>query len=157
MLHYVYGQDDIVAPFVAQFLPYIDPRGFPRPMKTVGIVEDDGRLIAGLVYTNWNYKAGTIEISGAALPKHNWLTRETIFRMYGFPFLECDAQMVIKKVSADNEHLLAQLARGGFMFVQVPRLYGRGHDGVMCLLTREEWDRHPLYRRKQSDELKEAA
>jgi hypothetical protein len=92
-------------------------------------------LIAGLVYHNWDPEAGTIEISGAALPGHFWLTRPTLARMYQYPFLQCNCQMVVQRTPADNERLLYILARYGYSFVTVPRLLGRDRDCVVCTLT----------------------
>jgi RimJ/RimL family protein N-acetyltransferase len=147
MLRYVYGHDDAVAKFVAALIPHIDARGFPVAKSAIGVIDDEGRLIAGLVYTNWNSRAGTMDISGAALPGTNWLTRETILRGLAYPFEQCGCQMVVMRVLADNERLLRQLATSGFMFVKVPRLYGRDKDGVMCLLTDDVWQSNPILRR----------
>ena len=96
MLDYVYGYDEIVADFVAQLIPHCH-RGFGPNIKAVGVVSE-GNLIAGLIYHNWDPEAGSIEISAAALPGQNWLTRETIKRMYQFPFLQLGCQMVVQRV-----------------------------------------------------------
>jgi RimJ/RimL family protein N-acetyltransferase len=138
MLDYVYGQDDIVAGFVAQMIPTCSERGFGR-CKTVGVIDQDGKLIAGIVYHNYDPDAGIIEISGAALPGKVWLTRETIKRMYQYPFLQLRCQMVVQRNSADDERLLFMLSRYGYAFVPVPRMWGRDKDGVLCLLTSEAW------------------
>src|SRR5262245_26655894 len=102
MLRYVYGQDEIVARFVAMMIPHVGYRGFGN-CRAIGVIDDGGKLIAGLVYSNWNTMAGTIEISGAALPGAHWLTRETIRRMFEYPFEQCGCQMVMTRVLADNE------------------------------------------------------
>src|SRR4051812_12708873 len=102
MLRFVYGQDQVISRFVASMIPHVGWRGFGNA-KAIGIIDDAGRLIAGLVYSNWNPDAGTIEVSGAALPGSRWLTRETLNRMYDYPFNEIACQMVIKRVLADNE------------------------------------------------------
>ena len=159
MLRYVYGHDEVVAQFVAQMIPHV--REYSNSMgncKTIGVIDGDGKLIAGLVYHNYDPVAGHIEITGAALPKSRWLTRETIRRMYSYPFEQIGVQMVVQRTPADNEALLDQLARGGFMFVHWPRLYGRDRDGVICLLTAEEWARDPLHQRvNRNTEIREAA
>ena len=66
MLDYVYNYDELVARFVAMLIPHCR-RGFGR-CKTIGVIDDAGQLIAGLVYHNYDPEAGIIEISGAALP-----------------------------------------------------------------------------------------
>lgn len=137
MLDYVYGHDQIIADFVASMIPHC-ARGFGPNAKAIGVVDGE-RLIAGIVYHNYDPEAGIIEISGAALPKSRWLTRNTLAVMYGYPFLQCHCQMVVQRTPADDERLLAILARYGFMFVPIPRLFGRERDGVACLLTYEDW------------------
>lgn len=151
-LRYVYGQDEIIARFVAEVVG-----GMPfETCKAIGVIDDEGTLIAGVVYHHWNPAAGVIHMSAASLPGANWLTRETLSRMYEYPFDQCGCQMVLKTIPADREELLSLLAHGGYMFVAVPRLFGRDRDGVICLFTAEVWaksrfnknrkrvERHPL-------------
>lgn len=158
MLRYVYGHDNVIARFVAALIPHVGWRGFPVNSKAVGVIDQDGKLIAGIVYSGWNPDAGTIEISGAAVdPK--WLTRETLRRMFSYPFDECACQMVVMRVLATNERLLRQLAVYGFNFVEVKRLFGREHDGVICTLTVEAWRDNKFNKREVRvvEPLKEAA
>ena len=85
-MDYVYGYDEIVSDFVAQMIPACQQRGF-KNCKTIGIISDVS-LVAGLVYHNYNPDAGVIEISSAAIPGSRWMTRETVKRMYQYPFLQ---------------------------------------------------------------------
>jgi RimJ/RimL family protein N-acetyltransferase len=147
MLQYVYEQHEAVAHFVAQLIPHDrGGRGYGR-CKAIGVLDEAGNAIAGIVYFNYNADAGTIEIAGAALPKSRWLTRETIRRMYEYPFLQLGVQMIIQRTPADNESLLRQLAAYDYMFITVPRMFGRDRDGVLCLLTREAWEGNRFNRR----------
>ena len=130
MLQYIYGYDEGVAAFVARLIPHCR-RGFGPNIKAIGIADHE-QIIAGLVYHNFDPEAGIIEISGAALPGKHWLTRETIKRMYQFPFHQCDCQMVVQRTPADDEWLLGILARYGYTFMLLPRLFGRDRDGVIC-------------------------
>jgi hypothetical protein len=158
MLDYVYGHDELVAHFVATLIPHCR-RGFGPNTKAIGIIED-GSLIAGIVYHNYDPEAEIIEISGAALPKKNWLTRATLAVMYGYPFLQCGCQMVVQRTPADDERLLGILARYNFAFVKIPRLFGRDRDGVACLLTYEDWINNRFnqrLKRQLDDAMKEAA
>jgi RimJ/RimL family protein N-acetyltransferase len=137
-LRYVYDHHKAVADFVAALIPHCRTRGFGK-CKAIGVIDADGVLIAGLVYHNYDPEAEVIEISGAALPKTNWLTRETIRRMYGYPFLQLGCQMVVQRTPVDDRRLLAQLAAYNYMFIPVPRMFGRDRDGVLCMLTDEDW------------------
>ena len=112
MLDYVFGHDEVVAAFVAQLIPECRERGFGK-CRAIGVVDETG-LLGGLVYRNWCPEVGTIEISGAALPGTNWLSRRTIQIMYDYPFYSCGCQMVIKTTMADNEIVLRIMAAVGF-------------------------------------------
>jgi hypothetical protein len=155
MLDYVYNYDELVAGFVAQLIPHCR-RGFGR-CRTIGVVDGARQLVAGIIYHNWDPEAGIIEISGAALPGVHWLSRRTLMHMFGYPFIACGCQMVVQRTPADNELLLGVLARYGYAFVPVPRLFGRDRDGVVCLLTVEAWKDNKFNRRYTAADLKEAA
>lgn len=158
MLDYIYGHDEIVADFVAKLIPMVSQRGFGR-CKTIGVINERGHLICGAVYHNFDPVAGVIQISGAALADAPWLTRETLRRVYDYPFKQLGCQMVVMMVMADDERVLGQLAALGYAFITIPRLYGREQDGVVAMLTQEAWDKNPINLRinRQPQPLKEAA
>ena len=87
MHQYIFGQDEVVAQFVAQLIPECRERGFGK-CRAIGIADAEGNLLGGLVYRNWCPEVGTIEISGAAVPGTNWLSRRTIQIMYDYPFYQ---------------------------------------------------------------------
>jgi hypothetical protein len=145
-MDYIYGYDEIVARFVADLIPAIRGRGFSA-CKTIGIIDDGGMLVAGLVYHNWDPPAETIEISGAALPGKQWMTRETLKRMYQYPFLGVRAQMVINRVAFEDKRQLRMLAAYGYTFYQIANGLGRGKDLVIATLTREDWEANKFNQR----------
>lgn len=143
-LKYIYEQDRSVADFVARsklasgFTEWRS--GFvDKNLKAIGIANEDNELIAGIVFFNYHPEAGTIEMSVEALPKQHWLTRTTLAVMFQYPFLQCGCQMLMTKTSARSEHVLRMLAAMNFKFILVPRSGGRDEDGVICLLTFEDW------------------
>jgi hypothetical protein len=161
MLDYVYGHDEIVANFVSQLIPETRERGFPTASKAIGVIDDKGQLIAGLVYHNYNPEAGVIEMSGASLPGKYWLTRETLKRIYQYPFLQMGCQMVVMNV-ADGNVVLRTLKQLNYTFIRIPRLLGRDKDAIVCLLTREAWAGNKInqrYRHHVADDatIEEAA
>ena len=135
---YLFGEDEVVAAFVAQLIPHVRESGFGPDARTIGVLNADGALIAGLVYNNYDQKAGLIEMCGASIDAH-WLTRSTIERMYRYPFMQVGVQMLVQRTPVENERLLRQLAVYDYTFIKVPRMFGRGKDGVLCLLTYEDW------------------
>jgi RimJ/RimL family protein N-acetyltransferase len=156
MLHYVYGQNEIITQFAAQMIPHMHGRGFGRS-QTIGVVDNDGKLIAGIVFHNYHPEAGVMEMTVAALPGSRWVTRETLRRIHQFVFEQCACQMLMAVVPADNEALLRQPAQFGCMLVRIPRLLGRDRDAVLCLLTAEAWEATKFNKRAASVALKEAA
>jgi hypothetical protein len=145
MFDYVYGHDEVVARFVAQMIPSCRERGFGA-CKAIGVV-DTGSLIAGIVYHHWDPDAGVIEISAAALPNSGWLSRETLKRMYQYPFLEVGCQMVMQRIPAEDLRQQRMMAAYNFMLIKVPRMLGRDKDGVLGLLTYEDWADNKINRR----------
>jgi hypothetical protein len=146
MLRYVYDQSETVAHAVAKMIPHLHGRPFGK-CKAIGIIDEQGRMIAGLVYHNWLPEAGVIDLSVAALPGTGWFSRETVWRMYAYPFLDADVQMVSHLVPADATHSLRQLATLGCMLIEIPRILGRERDGVLGLLTREAWEDSKFHQR----------
>jgi RimJ/RimL family protein N-acetyltransferase len=139
----LYERDDDVAAFVG--LLTNNRRGYGKA-KAVGVMDDDGRLIGGIVFHNYSPEAKTIEMSGAGTDAR-WLTRDMIAAMSYYVFDQCGCQMAIMRVHADNERLLRQLAAAGFTFIKIPRLFGRDEDGIFCRLTFEDWQENKLYQR----------
>jgi RimJ/RimL family protein N-acetyltransferase len=156
MLEYVYGQDEIIASFVAQFIPECRERGFGK-CKAIGIADETG-LLAGLVYKNWQPELGTIEISAAALPETNWYSRRTIQVMHEYPFDQCGCQMVIITTMADNLIVQRILGAIGYNFYRIGRLGGRNKDGIVATLYDDQWEASKYnINRKRAGAQKEAA
>jgi len=148
-LKYLYNQDRLVADFVARsklasgFTEWGSGFG-DKNLKAIGVVDDPGdesvpELVAGLVYFNWHPEAGTIEVSIDARPRRRWLTPQTLAIMFQYPFLDCGCQMLITRTSARSEHVMRMLAAMNFSLIKIPRAGGRNEDGVLALLTYEDW------------------
>jgi hypothetical protein len=141
-LTYLYGQDEMVANWVAQMIPQVRRRGF-GPCKAIGVVDRDNELIAGLVYHHLYEDDETgerlMELSAAAVPGRRWFTPATIAVMHRYPFLECNCQMLVATTPATNLHVQRQLAVLGYDAVYLSRMYSRKLDGVLMRLTYEDW------------------
>jgi hypothetical protein len=148
MLDYVYGYDEIISRFVADLVPAWHGREMPPMMATIGVIDKDGHLVAGILYNNYDKQAGVIEMSGAALPGARWLTRETMWRAYQYPFLQLDCQMVVNRVPADDKSQLRQLIAFNYAPTLLPRMLGRDRDLVVCRLTREAWEANKFNRKR---------
>jgi RimJ/RimL family protein N-acetyltransferase len=138
----LYGQSDRVEAFVAGLIPRCAD-GF-GPCQAIGIVNDDGVLVAGWVWHGWDPSAGTMEFSGAAItPK--WMTREILHKLFAYAFDKVGCQLIMTRNSAGNTRLHRQLKAFGFTRYDVPRLFGRGEDGVFWTLLDDEWRASPFY------------
>ena len=63
-------------------------------------VEEDGQLIAGVIYESWN--RASIHAHIAALPGRNWLTREYLKLGFGYPFIQLGCSKIIAMVGEKN-------------------------------------------------------
>ena len=151
MIEFVYDHDEEISQFVAQLAPP-SGGGFGK-RKTIGVVDEQGRLIAGLVYFNYDPAAATIEF-GAAAVTPRWFNRAVYRRMFEYPFLECGCQQLYGRVRASNVLLLDELARLNFNLTIMPRMYGRDEDGVVCTLTDDQWLDSAIARRVYRDAIK---
>lgn len=110
-------------------------------------VFENGDLIAGMIYHNYEPEAGVIEISGAGTSKR-WLTRETLRKMFAYPFEECDCQAVVMRVDPDDVALRRMLTAYGFELYVIPRLRGRHKDENVFLLTDDAWASNKFNRKR---------
>jgi RimJ/RimL family protein N-acetyltransferase len=92
----IYGQDNRVADFVTS---QVDDLEFFGKINTLG-VEQDGELIAGVVFEN--YTGSSISMHVAALDGRNWLSKEFLFRVFAYPFLQLECNRVTGLVRTDN-------------------------------------------------------
>lgn len=143
---YVYGHDKLIADFVADLIPELHGRSLAHASKAMGVVSADGKLVAGVVWHNWDPFGLTMEMSGSSIDPR-WLTAETLKRMYQYPYLQLGCQMTYMRVAESNERLLRQLAAFNYSFIRLPRMLGRDKDMVLCLLTFEAWADNKICRR----------
>lgn len=154
MLTFVYGHDEAIADFIAQF--DTRPRAAIMNCKSIGVVDDDGNLVAGMTYYNYDATAGVIEF-GLASVDRRFANRTVYKRMFEYPFIELGCQMLFTRVRAGNEQILSQMARLNFNLTLIPRMYGRDDDGVIGTLTDDQWLDSALSRKIYRDVRREAA
>ncbi len=91
----IYGQDKRVCAWVAERVSeteFISARGLG--------LEQDGELIAGVVYENYTGKNITMHV--AAVPGKRWLNKDFLYRSFAYPFLQLNCNRVTGLVKADN-------------------------------------------------------
>ena len=118
-----------------------DSRGF-SPHCSMSVI-DGGTPVAAVIYHNLDPDAGVIEMSAGATSRR-WLQRHVLRFMFGVAFDLLACQMAILRVSADNEAMISIARRFGFDEFRVPRLYGRGTDGLLFCMTDDKWRQHDI-------------
>lgn len=132
----LYGHSAVVADFVSKIIPGAD-RGFGAS-TAMGVIDDGGKLVAGLVYHNWYPETGVIEISVASITKR-WLTRTVLRAIFAYPFDQLDIQLVVFRVAPADKGLRRILKAIGSTEHIIPRLRGRNEAEVVITLTVEAW------------------
>ncbi|WP_325347066.1 GNAT family protein [Xylophilus sp.] len=133
-----------IASFVASHIPGCE-RGFTN-FTTMGVVEGD-RLIAGVVFHNWNPESAVIELSAAALSKR-WLNRSVLTSLFSYPFDQLACQMVILRVAEQNKSMCRIAQAYGFTPYRIPRLRGRDEAEIVFTLTDDAWRSSRFHKRQ---------
>lgn len=135
MIELVEDQGGVVAGFVGRLIEG-GHRGFDVA-SAIGYV-DDGKLIGGTVFHNYDPEAGVVELTTAATSPR-WLTRKTLHAIFAIPFLQWGCQMIVLRVSEHNDRMVGIAQRFGFEGHLIPRLGGRDEDVWVFTLTDDQW------------------
>lgn len=139
MIRALYGQDELVAQWVAHRLGFA--RGF-GVYTAIGWADGD-LLIAGTVFHNYSPEAGVIEMTTFA-QRPKWLNRHTMAVLFGYVFGTVLCQLVVMRVSEKNTRMCSIARRFGFEAVLIPRLLGTDEAEFIFTLTREQWEGHRM-------------
>jgi RimJ/RimL family protein N-acetyltransferase len=104
---------------------------------TMGVLLDK-KLVAVVVFHNWQPNAGVIELSAAAISKR-WLNRRVLRAIFRYCFERVEAQIVVLRTSPNDEALSRILKSYGFRCHRIPRLRGRHEDELINTLTDDDW------------------
>ena len=133
----LYGQDQAVAEWVSRNIPHMAGAAF-GPMAAIGVTSQEGNLLAGVVFHDYQPKFRTMQISmAAASPK--WATRNTIRLLLSYPFMRCGVEKVWTAMPHTNERAIR--FNKGIGFVQEAVLayhFGSSH-AVICRLLRKDY------------------
>lgn len=142
----LYGHSDEVVAWVGWRIPITrrrlerDPSVSPfGPAQAIGVLREDGTLIAGVVYHSWEPEFQTVEMSFAAdTPK--WLSRNLICELIGYPFdrLGCNRiNAATPKTARDARRFIDKF---GFKREGVATDgFGPGQDVIISRLLKREW------------------
>src|SRR5262249_34114191 len=121
------GQADVIARWVEARVPGY--RSFDTPAG-FGVLRQ-GRLAAGVVFHNYDARAGDIEVVIAAgAPR--WAAREVFFTAFAYPFLQLGCRRVTARVPVSNLRARRLVEGAGFTLEGLMR--SAAHDGSDVLI-----------------------
>jgi RimJ/RimL family protein N-acetyltransferase len=115
--------------------------------QAMAIIDGDD-LIAGVLFHNWDPEAGIIELTSASIDKR-WITRPVLKAMFEYPFIECKCQVVVLRVSDDNQPMHRIAKAYGFEHYIIPRLRGRESNENVFVLTDDAWKTNRFNRKTE--------
>jgi RimJ/RimL family protein N-acetyltransferase len=135
------GAKDAVVRFVGAMIPGGN-RGFGECVA-LAVLADDGRMVSGVLFHNWNPEHGVIEMSAASVEKR-WLTRPVLWAMFNYAFNDAGCQLVVMRVSERNRMengrgIQRILKAYGFEEYRIPRLQGRDTAELIYTLADDVW------------------
>lgn len=148
----LWGHDQVVADFVARLAPIERPVWHPG-FRSIGILREDGALIAGVVFSSNRQDFGAWEVSGASIYSCA-CSIEMANSIYRFAFQQLPKiNRIEARTAADNRRARAMLKGLGFTEEGVNAdYYGPRRHAVMARLLKAEWER-----RQRATELRKAA
>jgi hypothetical protein len=155
MKRMLYGQDDMVAGWVAQ---QIGGAVFASDARAIGLLSADGeRLVAGMVWDNFTPWDCTCAVAGDGT--RQWMSREFLFRSFAYPFLQLGLRRMTALIAEDNADSIRLCQHIGFT-PEGRRREGRGDcdELVFGLLRREcRWIGANFIRRAAAAESRRVA
>lgn len=111
----IYGQDQRVIDWVGS---RVDEDNFGPGSVGIGL-EENGELIAGVVYNIFTGPSICTHI--AAAPGKRWMTKDYLFRIHAYPFLQLKCNRITGLVRQDNVECQRFVEHLGFKYEGVMR------------------------------------
>jgi RimJ/RimL family protein N-acetyltransferase len=97
-------------------------------------LESDGKLVAGVIYSEYNGN----NISAGIAGEGNWLTREFLWFMFYYPFIQAGAQRITACVETNNLQSQRFVEKLGFELEFSMKRAGRFGDLLIYRMFRED-------------------
>jgi len=110
----------------------------PFSTGTAMAIVDGEKVVAGVIFNNYDPDAGVIEIS-AASDTPRWLTSNITREMFNYSFDELGCQAVVMRVATDDTRVNRILKAWGFERYDIPRLRGRDEAEAVFVLGDDVW------------------
>jgi RimJ/RimL family protein N-acetyltransferase len=113
------------------------------PCVTAAVVNAKGEMVAGVIFHDYDAKAGVIQCSAAALtPK--WCTRGVLGELMDYVFRVNDCQMLVGRTHEDNAPVRKLWKALGAVEYIIPRLRGRTASEALLCVTDDAWQQSRL-------------
>jgi RimJ/RimL family protein N-acetyltransferase len=133
----LYGADAEVAEWTANLIPHVEDFG---PCIAIG-VQSKGRLIAGIVYNEYQPRYGIIQLSMAAVSPM-WARKEIIAELLRYPFEQLGVYKVFTAILPDNAMAIKVNNHVGFKREAVlAHHFGKKRHAVIMRMLRPDYDR----------------
>jgi RimJ/RimL family protein N-acetyltransferase len=137
MKHITYGRDKECIAWAAARAGVGDVVGFDPYARAIGVVEDDGRIIAAAVF--YYFEGSACRLSLASDGSRRWLTREFIVRVFAYPFVQCRLNRISCEIPVSNVEAIALCQHFGFRLEGTKRMATlTGKDVLIFGLLRDE-------------------
>lgn len=123
----LFGFDDEVAQWVAQRIPLFTPSS---DATALGVVAN-GELVAGVVFERWN---GVHVEASIAVDHEGWATRNTLFRIFNYPFNQLGCEAISVLTPSSNPVALNLSTKLGFEPEAIIRY--AAHDGSSMVVLK---------------------
>lgn len=108
------------------------------PHQSLGVIDGNGRLIAGVIFHGWQPEYGVIQVTAASLSR-KWATRTVLRAGFGYAFSFC--RMVIARTSENNTPVRRLWRAFGAQEVLLPDLRAEGEGEAVMMLSKDSWER----------------
>jgi len=141
MSRVVYGASEFIAAWVAERIAHVGKDGF-GPCAALGVASRDGtRLLAGVVYHDYQPKHETIQASMASVSPM-WARLEIITELLAYPFFQLGVFKVWSAIPIDSEKTINTNRHLGFTQEGIlAHQFGRGRHAVITRLLRPDFNR----------------
>lgn len=113
--------------------------GIHDPQATNIGVEQDGKVIGGIIYHNYAGSYGTVELSAYSTTR-SWTTRQLIQFLFDYPFYQLGCRQVVARHSEHNTRSRRIWEVLGAIEVRLPQMRADDEDEIVSILTKQAWE-----------------
>ena len=131
----LFGFDPGVAAWVCERIPHVRDFG---PCAAIGVMTG-GRLVAGVVYHDYQPDFGSVQLSMAA-DSSTWARRELIAGLLHYPFEQLGCWSVFTLTPEDNKKAVKVNEHIGFKKKTIlPHAFGKKRHAVFCQMLKPDY------------------